>query len=204
MCPFAPFEERDESDEDAQARSALQADVGRLAAVSSSEADIEQRSEVSVGAALEHSGDLVALPVESAVGRVFVPVAYMPSAVAEPLPTTGSLFGAPYSNAMMAAIVASLLGHFSQRTFAGPPGQGGFGGVTVNWREIIDEIAGLDAVRSRRLSEAEDLSSRLVQAGRVPNFTPGVGAAGLVSGVAGLERIRRGGSGPTFGSEGGF
>lgn len=193
-CAFAAYEGDPEEEGEAEATPTASSALARMAELAGVAAGSRSRTEVSVGAPVEASGELVALPVEAEVGRVTVPVAALPSAVAEPVPTVDSLAG-PLSEAMIAAVVASLLGHFYTRG----SGMAGFGGMTVNWRAIIDEIAGVDAVRSRRLSEAEDLSARLVGAGRVPGFDPRDGSrvSALVSGVEALEGLRRRADGST-------
>lgn len=221
-CPFGVFDGDREESEDPEpqatgqeARGVAFESAGALAGAGKALAG--KGAMVSIGAASEAEGDVRGVPFDSIYGRTTVPVAALPSAVAEPLPgRRQGLLDQLFSNqsvvdAIAAAVAASVAtgGHGAVRR--GVSGiKGGTAGLKLfDSAKELSEAFGFSPDRSLRdLASAENIAAALTAAGRVVSPRgqhEGTTAAGLVGGISDQLRDREGmfGIGGNSGGSGG-
>lgn len=196
-CPFRVLE-REESEEDAEGKPVGGAMLAAAAAAAQSRMTLGQKKEVAVGVPAEIVGDIVGVPLEiEGQEPVTVPV----SKGAEPIPTPLSFIDQmlqerTITDGMVAALLSTMFATSLATQIYG--GMGGFGGMQVNWTEIMQGITskvGSRLVQKTFLPTAEGAAARAFGRGAVDDrsgLSGGMPEAALISGVAAELRRRRG------------
>jgi hypothetical protein len=172
--------------------------LAAAAAAAQSRMTLGQKKEVAVGVPAEIVGDIVGVPLEiEGQEPVTVPV----SKGAEPIPTPLSFIDQmlqerTITDGMVAALLSTMFATSLATQIYG--GMGGFGGMQVNWTEIMQGITskvGSRLVQKTFLPTAEGAAARAFGRGAVDDrsgLSGGMPEAALISGVAAELRRRRG------------